>query len=219
MLVTTLRCTSCIAVLSLLPGADLSGQNESVHAHLGYVATAFNETPGGRGLLPTAVAEAEVVRQHVQLAGEDSTAIEGIKRHVGHVLHAIDPSLVRSGPGNGYGLRQAAAGVLLHIQLAAEAEEVSDNVTTHATHVTSCVSDAISRTDAILELSREIQETNSAARVIELLAQLDAQSSALVSGVDVDGDGRIGWQAGEGGLRQATQHMTLMMRGEGLANR
>jgi hypothetical protein len=215
---TLLRRVFSIALVGMLYGTAAGAQSEPIHSHLTYVALAFNETPGGQGLLQTAVAEGEVVRQHVELAAQDPTALDGIKRHVTHVLHAIDPTLVPSGPGTGYGLKQAAAGVVLHMQLAAAAESASSNVVTHATHVIACAENAAARADAIVELAREIQATNSFIRAAELLEQLDAQSSALVSGVDSDGDGRIGWSAGEGGLRQATQHMTLMMRGEGLAN-
>jgi hypothetical protein len=33
----------------------------------------------------------------------------------------------------------------------------------------------------------------------------------------VNSDGTIGWQDGEGGLRQAEQHATLLKRAEGIA--
>jgi len=215
---TTLRRAFGIALLGVLLSDHASAQLGPVHSHMSYVALAFNETPGGRGLLPTAVAEAQVVRQHVELATQDPTALDGIKRHVGHVLHAIDPTLVPSGPGNGYGLRRAASGVVLHVQLAATSDGASDNVLTHTTHIMACADNAVLRTDAILAIARQIQASNSASEVAALLERLDRESETLVSGLDTDGDGLIGWRAGEGGLRQATQHMTLMMRGEGLTN-
>ena len=37
----------------------------------------------------------------------------------------------------------------------------------------------------------------------------------LYAGVDANEDGRVGWQAGEGGLQQAEMHMQLMLKGEG----
>ena len=43
-----------------------------------------------------------------------------------------------------------------------------------------------------------------------------ALTDAIVNGVDADGDGRVGWQEGEGGLAQATQHLGLLKRGEGM---
>jgi hypothetical protein len=49
-----------------------------------------------------------------------------------------------------------------------------------------------------------------------VLARLTEEGMGLVRGRDIDGDGLVGWQAGEGGLRQAHQHLTLMKRGEGL---
>ena len=201
---------------ALLSTWDLSGQENAIHGHIVQVAEAFDSTPHGQGLLPTAVAEAEIAAEHARFAADDPTYLEGIKRHVGHVLHAIDPTLVLGGPGLGYGTRQAARDVVLHIELAAADEGASDNVRTHARHVLSTMGNVVQHADAIVALAQEIEAAMSVATAAALLEQLTAQCDALLSGRDADGDGRIGWQAGEGGLRQATQHMTLMRRGEGL---
>ena len=48
------------------------------------------------------------------------------------------------------------------------------------------------------------------------VAELIAQTNNISNGLDANKDGTIGWQAGEGGLAQANQHMMLMMKGEGL---
>jgi hypothetical protein len=52
-----------------------------------------------------------------------------------------------------------------------------------------------------------------AARLVDQLNKLAGQ---MMTGVDANNDGRVGWQEGEGGLQQATTHMQLMMKGEGL---
>jgi len=41
-------------------------------------------------------------------------------------------------------------------------------------------------------------------------------ASQLIPGVDANKDGRVSWEAGEGGLEQAQAHMQLMKKGEGL---
>ena len=49
-----------------------------------------------------------------------------------------------------------------------------------------------------------------------LVAELNTLAQALLSGVDANGDGRTGWQEGEGGLEVAETHGNLMKNAEGL---
>jgi hypothetical protein len=216
---TTLRRTSPLALCALFLSAGSAGaQANPVHAHIGHVADAFNGTPNGMGLLPTAVAEAEIAAQHATFAAQDPSNLDAMKRHAGHVLHAIDPTLVQSGPGRGYGLKQAASGAARHIEMAASAQGASENVRTHATHVATSANNVVQRADAIIALAQQIQASTSATEAAALVQRLATLAGALVPGTDANGDGRVSWEAGEGGLQQATQHMTLLKRGEGLAN-
>ena len=63
---------------------------------------------------------------------------------------------------------------------------------------------------------RKSAAATSAAEAAPLVAELIAQTNNISNGLDANKDGTIGWQAGEGGLAQANQHMMLMMKGEGL---
>jgi hypothetical protein len=47
-----------------------------------------------------------------------------------------------------------------------------------------------------------------------LVSQLVSLCGQLTAGVDANADGRIGWDAQEGGLQQAQQHLLLMVNGE-----
>ena len=49
-----------------------------------------------------------------------------------------------------------------------------------------------------------------------LVDELTYLTEQIAAGVDANNDGQVGWQTGEGGLRQAQTHMRLMMKGEGL---
>lgn len=191
-------------------------QADPAHAHMGHVADGFRGTPESMGLLPTAVAEAEVAHQHATLAARDPSSLDAMQRHAAHVLHALDPSTVESGPGKGYGVIQAATGAARHIELAAGSEGASDGVKTHANHVATAAASALANAQEAVEVAEQIQEAETAEAAAELLTRLTALTDAIVNGVDADGDGRVGWQEGEGGLAQATQHMGLMKRGEGL---
>jgi predicted lipoprotein with Yx(FWY)xxD motif len=106
-----------------------------VKVHLAHVATTFQDAPSQQGLLATALAEARIAAQHAALAAKAGDNLDAMKLHAGHVMHAIDPGIERTGPGLGFGVRRAAAGVVEHIQLAAKVPNASSNVLTLASHV------------------------------------------------------------------------------------
>jgi hypothetical protein len=186
----------------------------AVGVHIGHVIKAFNGTPDGAGLLPVAMEEAAVAAQHAQLAARNTASLDAMKLHAGHVLNALDPTLMPMGPGKGYGLKKAAQGVVTHIELAAKTEGASANVVTHANHIATSTRNTLKRTDQIIALAQQVEAATSAdvaAKAINEMASLAAQ---LIPGADANGDGRIGWQEGEGGLQQADEHVTLMLAGE-----
>lgn len=204
-----------LALAAALP-ATVDAQTNPVHAHIGHAADGFRGTPDGMGLLPTAVAEAEIAHQHATLAGRDPSSLEGMQRHMAHVINALDPSEVENGPGLGYGVLAAAEGAARHTELAASSDGASDGVKTHATHVATAARSAAAHAQAAIEIAESIQDAEDAATAADMLAELTALTDAILNGMDADGDGRIGWQEGEGGLAQATTHMGLIKRGEGL---
>jgi len=183
--------------------------------HIGHVMDRFFDTPEEMGLLPVALAEAKVALQHAGLAAGTPEDLGAMQRHAGHVLHAVDPSVEASGPGLGYGVRRAAAGVARHIGLAAGTEGASDNIKTHAQHVTAAANTVVTRADAIVALVARIRAAESASAAAPLVSQLATLAGQLLSGTDADGDGAVSWREGEGGLEQVQQHMDLMRRGEG----
>ena len=87
---------------------------------------------------------------------------------------------------------------------------------THAGHVTASLANVAEWTDAAVATAQKIRSATSAAEAGPLVTELIAQTNNISNGVDANKDGTIGWQAGEGGLAQANQHMMLMMKGEGL---
>lgn len=199
----------------LVMAVPVAAQQSAAHAHMGHVADGFANTPDGAGLLPTAIAEAAVARQHAELALRNTTELAAMQRHAGHVLHAVDPSRIEQGPGAGYGVVRAAEGVVQHIEMAGSHETASENVQTHATHVATAARTAAERAERVASLAEEIMAATSADHAAHLLQELSELTGQMVTGVDANGDGRVGWQDGEGGLAQAEQHITLMKRGEG----
>jgi hypothetical protein len=185
-----------------------------VQTHLGHITSGFSGTPNGQGLLPTALAEAKIVVDHAALAARSPSNLEAMKTHAGHVIHAIDPTQAERGPGQGYGLKKAASGVAAHIELAARAQGASQNATAHSVHVATSARNTVQRADQIIELAKQIQSANNATEAAALVTKLSELAGQLIAGHDANGDGRIGWQEGEGGLQHVEQHVNLLSQGE-----
>jgi hypothetical protein len=176
------------------------------------VLNSFGDTPGKQGLLPVAMTEAKTAAQHAGLAAR-ATTLDAMKLHAGHVLNALDPSLVATGPGLGYGMKKAALGVANHIELAAKADSSLANVKTHSVHVATAARAAAARADSAIAVAQKIQAATTIEAAQPLVAQLVALTGQLTTGVDANKDGKIGWDSVEGGLQQAQDHMTLMLAG------
>lgn len=209
--------------LAELTGAPLPGQAPStliavpggaVGAHIGHVVNAYPDTPEKMGLLPMALAESKTAAQHAELALKAPGNLEGLQLHAGHVIHALDPSVVAAGPGKGYGAKKAATGIVTHIELAAKTNGASPNVITHSAHVATATQSVIARVDQIIELAKRVRTASAAAAAADLMQQILSLTGQLTAGVDVNNDGRIGWNGGEGGLQQAQEHVTLLLAGE-----
>jgi hypothetical protein len=206
-----------VGVLLALSGPGAGAQSNPVQVHIIQVAFAFADTPGGQGLLTTAIAEAAIAARHVELANQAGTSLGDVQLHVGHMLHAVDPTLAIGGPGLGYGVRSAASSAAAHLTMAASDSSASENVRLHVEHIAVILANVLGRVDEMTALAQQILAATSIATASPLLTRLTTESETLVGGRDLNGDGRIGWQAGEGGLRQAMFHLRLLERGEGLA--
>ena len=179
--------------------------------HIGHVVNSFNETPTLQGLLPAAMAEARIAITHAGLAGRQLTNLDYMKLHAGHVIHALDPKVITMGPGLGYGVTRGAAGVATHIDLAAAAEGASPAVVMHSKHIAAAARSVVERAGAALAIAQKIQAATTAAEAAALVSQLTSAVEQLIAGVDLNGDGRISWDQGEGGLQQADEHVKLML--------
>jgi len=185
-----------------------------VGVHIGHLVNGFSDTPNGQGLLPTAMAEARVAIQHAGLAARNTSSLDAMKLHAGHVINALDPSIVPTGPGLGYGVKKAATGVATHIELAAKTTGASPNVVSHSVHIATSARNTVQRADQIVALAKQIQAATSASDAASLVSQMVSQCDQLMAGADANGDGRITWEAGEGGLQQVQQHVNLMLAAE-----
>ena len=211
-LVTTAALAAVITAAAAAP--QISAQS-AAHRHIGHVADMWRDTPDQVGLLVAAQQEAEVAAQHAGLAA-GSEDLAGIQRHIVHVLHAIDPSTSERGPGKGYGLTKAASGAAQHIGLAAESEDASNAVKTHSNHVGTSAGNVVTWAEAIMEKAGMVASATDMESAKAMADEIAALTQAILTGMDADGNGRVTWQEGEGGLEQAATHLRLMKEAEGL---
>jgi hypothetical protein len=226
------------ASLALAPIAGLSiiaaqAPASPAHAHIGHVMTSWKETPGTKGFLPTAIADAQVAMEQVERADLEGR-INDFVLYGGYILNALDPgaeteALLKTAyarlptnyvtievPGTGFGVKRAVAGALQHVQLAAKSDGASENVKTHAAHVAASLENVARWTDEAIATTRKLLVAKDVGGGQILVDELTAQIGQIAIGTDANGDGQTGWQTGEGGLRQANTHMRLMMKGEGM---
>jgi len=184
-----------------------------IGTHVGHVMNAFGDTPNRQGLLPTAMSEARVAAQHAQLASRQPTNLDYMKTHAAHVIHAIDPTIVPTGPGAGYGVKKAALGTATHIELAAGSPGATPAQAMHAGHVAVAARNTVARSDQIVALAQRVQAATDAGAAARLIGQIASLSEQLVAGADANGDGRITWGKDEGGLQHCDEHVRLMLGG------
>ena len=186
------------------------------HAHIGHIMDLWQGTPDNMGLLAVAEAEAAIALQHAELAVADSENLGAIKAHAGHVVNAIDPGVEPRGPGRGYGVLRAAAGVIAHVELAEKSADSSPNIKQHGEHVRASADNVVVWGRRIVDLGKRIGEAEDAIVAYALATEILALTQQITNGLDANADGNISWAAGEGGLSQARDHMFYMKSGEGL---
>jgi len=196
--------------VNVIPPADLPPG--AVGTHIGHVVNAFNDTPNGDGLLTVAINEAKVAIQHAGLAGRQPNNLDAMKLHAGHVLNALDPTIVPTGPGLGYGMKKAAIGAATHIELAAKAPGASQNVQTHAAHIAQAAKNSAMRADSVIAIAKQVQAATSPADAAALVSRMASMSEQLMAGFDANGDGRVTPE--EGGLQLAQDHVKMLVAGE-----
>ncbi|MHA1537658.1 MAG: hypothetical protein ACTSUD_08890 [Alphaproteobacteria bacterium] len=210
---------AAIGAIALTAAASAADKMHPIaHAHIGHVASGWTDTPKGMGLLPTALAEAKIAGYHAGVALTKPGNLAWLKAHTWHAVHAVDPRAApKGGPGLGYGVRKAALGVAYHIRVAAKSKDSTANIKLHVEHVAVAANNSVARVNAIIAAGRKIQAARSAGEALPLARKIALWSKQLTAGSDANGDGKITWVKGEGGLKQAKAHLGFMMQGENIA--
>jgi hypothetical protein len=176
----------------LLTAASAGAQDQDIeqelaHVHLHYVASRFEGAPKSMGLMATAIAEAKVAVQHVNLASVAAGDLASIKLHVGHVLHALDPVEEPKGPGLGFGMKPAALAIMDHARMATEAGDATPAVQSYAPHIAQHASNAVAYANTLIELAKRIRATGSVELAEELVNQMRTAANRMLGGPDDEG--------------------------------
>ncbi len=207
-----------VLLVGFITSVIMTGPEDKTLAqeHIAHVVTRWDDTPFKDGFLPTAFKEAIVAAAHAQYSKDEQGNLKGMQLHATHVRHAIDPALEADGPGLGYGLLKASEAVIKHITLASEMHDASEAVKLHRIHVVTAMETAIENTKKALRAADAILAATTVEEANLHAVQMAALAEAAHLGLDVNGDGQITWDNGEGGLKIADQHMDFMLEAEGL---
>ena len=136
---------------------------------------------------------------HARLAAK-AGSLDDIRLHAGHVLHALDPAIERTGPGAGYGVRKAATGALQHLELATGAEGATANVKKYAAQASTSLSQALELADQAVAAAERARSAGAAADAARAAADLAALTARIA----------------EEALQRAQADMMQLLKAEGL---
>lgn len=179
--------------------------------HIGHVVNSFADTPDKVGLLTIAKSEQQVAVQHAALAMRAPTNLAMLQLHAGHIINALDPTIVTAGPGKQYGVKKAATNIATHIELAGAAAGATPGEIMHSKHIATAARSTVARADQIIALAQKVQAATDAAAAAQLMSQIQILCDQLQTGADMNSDGRVTFDAPEAGLQQVQEHVTLML--------
>ncbi|MEW5726988.1 MAG: hypothetical protein AB1918_04105 [Pseudomonadota bacterium] len=167
-----------------------------------------------RGAFDLARTNAALAQRHTKAALRQ-TDLAAMKAEVVAAVHAIDPSLVPQGAAVGPGLRSALAAAVERL-LALQATGGEGEAGLRATAASVAGQTALMRTDEALREAWGALAAASTSQAIPSLVRLDDQLNRIQVGQDVDGDGQVSWNQGEGGIQQAWSFTRQMAIAEGV---
>ena len=175
------------------------------HTHVGHAMAGWHDTPGKKGLFEVAEDKAQEASLHAERAAENPGNTKQVKAEVSKVTIATDRQLGKASDTEveaPYGVKQALTGAIDHITFAASSDDASANVRNTASTLEKSATGVLDRCDLITLLGSEIQESDSQEEVQILLEEVRALAHANLNGVDSNGDGVIGSDPEEIGLKQ-----------------
>lgn len=187
------------------------------HTHVGHAMEGWHDTPGKKGLFEVAEDKAQLASRHAERAAEDATNLKKVKAEISKVLIATDTFWDDEGETKveaPYGLKQALTGAIDHITFAANSDDASINVKNSTSILVGNVAVVLDRCDLITALGDEIQASDSKEEVGILLQEVRSLTHANLHGIDSNGDGVVGSNSEEMGIKQLRVEIENMIARE-----
>lgn len=181
------------------------------HVHIGHAMTGWKPSPDHKGLFLVAEEEARIALAQARKAVEQPENLAHIQEHVRGVMHAVDPTVQKKGPGLGFGAKKALFEAIGHITFAAKSDDASVNVQQFADPFAESAKPTMDRCDLIQALGQEIVHSSNSQDAYVLAQEVLVLASAIVEGVDLNQDGRINPDVNEIGLQQMRAQITAMI--------
>lgn len=185
------------------------------HTHIGHALTGWIDTPGKEGLFVVAEKKARAAMEAAKSAASESKDMARIKQHVKDVITATNPPQPSSeGSAIVYGVKQALTGAIGHMTYAATSDDATANVRKFAPRFESDAGAVLDRCDLITALSQDVVNSRSVEETRLLTGEVYKLTRSNLFGADVDGDGKVGANPAEFGLKQLRQETEAMLARE-----
>ncbi|MDX2441722.1 MAG: hypothetical protein QNK40_14375 [Desulfobacterales bacterium] len=215
--VVTVLLSACILLVGCSSTGKWTFQEElpsMAHVHIGHAITGWKDAPGDDGLFNTAEKEVVIAIEQAQLAVEQPKDLAQIKKHIRGVIHAIDPEIVKKGPGLDYGVKKGLEKTAGHIIFAAKSDDASENVQDFAPSFESRIKPVIERCDLVVALCQVILATQTSEDAHVLAEETHKLTQGISEGMDVNNDGFINLDSGEIGLKQLRDDIEALIARE-----
>lgn len=207
-----------LTILTLLVVVVLSGCATTTpkisHAHVGHALDAWGDTPGEEGLLVVAERDARAALDQSGVATRPGTPLDAIRDAVARAMHALDPQRGAGEGGSGYGMIKALVGAGDHIEFAAASPDSSQNIADASRDFRAHSSVILDRAELMLEFGELLDDVSAVDEARSLAGEIHTLARHNVEGVDEDGDGVIGSQPSEYGLRQLRRDLEVAIDSE-----
>ncbi|OPX54564.1 hypothetical protein SAMN02745127_02603 [Oceanospirillum multiglobuliferum] len=193
----------------------MGGAGPMTLAHINHVRSRWADTPNQVGLLTIAREEAAIARTHAHLAAKKADNTDWVKMHAVHIKHALIPN-GEKGPGKGYGLIKAVAGVQKHTMLALEQDDKSQAVALYGEQIVASTDSINMRLEQMYNLVAEILRAPRSENLSSQAHMLAKLSDQVLMGEDLNQDGEIDWRNNEPGLNQTLRYLNDLSQKEAL---
>jgi hypothetical protein len=196
-----------LALLAVLAASGCVTRPPTIaHVHVGHALSGVHVTPGQAGYLLVAEERAAVVRDLAQKAAAD-TSLPQIRTDVAAAVTATVSD-------DAFGLRHSLVQASNHITFAATSDDASANIRASAPQFARDIVRVVERCELIGLLGKDVAAATSFEEARGLAAEIARLAQQNLDGEDTDGDGVVGDEPAEYGMKQLRARLDEMIARE-----